>query len=42
LQIAAGCVEPTVNRHLSNVFDKLGVSSRRAAVTACACERRLL
>jgi DNA-binding NarL/FixJ family response regulator len=30
-----------VDRHLSNIFDKLGVSSR-AAATACAYERRLL
>jgi DNA-binding CsgD family transcriptional regulator len=33
--------ERTVDRHLSNIFDKLGVSSR-AAATACAYERRLL
>ena len=33
--------ERTVDRHMSNIFDKLGVSSR-AAATACAYERRLL
>jgi DNA-binding CsgD family transcriptional regulator len=33
--------ERTVDRHLSNIFDKLGVSSR-AAATACAYEHRLL
>ena len=33
--------ERTVDRHVSNIFDKLGVSSR-AAATACAYERRLL
>lgn len=33
--------ERTVDRHLSNIFDKLGVSSR-AAATARAYERRLL
>jgi DNA-binding NarL/FixJ family response regulator len=31
----------TVDRHLSNIFGKLGVSSRTAAA-ACAHERRLL
>lgn len=33
--------ERTVDRHLSHILDKLGVSSR-AAATACAYERRLL
>jgi DNA-binding NarL/FixJ family response regulator len=33
--------ERTVERHASNIFDKLGVSSR-AAATAAAYERQLL
>ena len=33
--------EKTVDRHLSNIFDKLGVSSR-AAATACAIQNGLL
>jgi DNA-binding NarL/FixJ family response regulator len=33
--------ERTVDRHVSNMFAKLGVSSR-AAATALAYERRLL
>ena len=33
--------EKTVARHVSNVFDKLGVSTRSAA-TAWACQRDLV
>ncbi|HEY7112724.1 MAG TPA: response regulator transcription factor [Thermoanaerobaculia bacterium] len=33
--------EKTVDRHVSNIYDKLGVSSR-AAATACAYEHRLV
>jgi DNA-binding NarL/FixJ family response regulator len=33
--------EKTVDRHVSNIFTKLGVSSR-AAATAYACQHRLL
>jgi DNA-binding NarL/FixJ family response regulator len=33
--------EKTVARHVSNIFDKLGVSSR-AAATACAYQRNLI
>jgi DNA-binding NarL/FixJ family response regulator len=38
---ALGISRRTVDRHVSNVFDKLGVSSR-AAATARAYERDLL
>ena len=38
---ALGISRRTVDRHVSNIFDKLGVSSR-AAATACAYERDLL
>jgi DNA-binding CsgD family transcriptional regulator len=38
---ALGISHRTVDRHVSNIFDKLGVSSRTAA-TACAYERDLL
>jgi DNA-binding CsgD family transcriptional regulator len=36
-----GLSERTVDRHVSNIFDKLGVPSRTAA-TACAYRRKLL
>jgi DNA-binding NarL/FixJ family response regulator len=38
---ALSLAEKTVDRHLSNIFDKLGVSSR-AAATAHAIQNKLI